>query len=478
MNFNYYNNKKFVLVGDQAEINKLRKYFSEPNIAARFGKNPNIPQKLYAISPNNRCDIGLLFLISKTYKQFYRKKAIIDSRVVSLAMPSIKTNKDIVNYSLKYPLRDYQQEAVDRCIKMGRGVINLATAGGKTLILSSLLQYYYKNVDKNFKCVVIVPDLGLVNQTFGDFTEYNCSFTYSMWTGKIVPDFNVNCIITNIGILQSKNTDTSVLKSYNLVIVDECHKVRNGNKINKILTNIKTPNKFGLTGTLPTQKIDVWNITGKLGPVIYEKKAHELRDSNYVVPAEVTIIGFNYSKSNIYSGSTMGHYKQEMDFIVKNKARNNLIVDLNRGFKNNTLVLVDFIEHGKKVYEACCTLKDKQVHFIQGNVAVEERKIIQDLLESKDDNIVIAISKIFSTGINIKNLHNIILANGGKSKIKILQTIGRGLRLHKSKAVLQLYDIKDMLKYGKKHAKQRQNFYKKELMPFKQILTKETEYGS
>ena len=128
---------------------------------------------------------------------------------------------------------DYQEDAVKGCLSKGRGVINLATAGGKTLIIASLLETIHKQHIDNLQALVIVPDLGLVNQTYGDFNDYNVTFTHTKWTGNNKPVQGSNVIIANLGILQSKNTDTSFLEHFDVVIVDEVHKLRRGNKNNR-----------------------------------------------------------------------------------------------------------------------------------------------------------------------------------------------------------------------------------------------------
>ena len=145
----------------------------------------------------------------------------------------------------------------------------------------------------------------------------------------------------------------------------------------------------------------------------------------------------------------------------------NFISKITSRLDNNTLILIDYIEHGEILFEyltkAC---ENKRVFFIQGDVEIEERKKIQNLMETNQDIVVIAISKIFSTGINIKNLHYIIFANGGKAKIRIIQSIGRGLRLHKDKKGVIIIDIADMLHYGSQHYMKRLSLYKGEKIDY------------
>lgn len=134
---------------------------------------------------------------------------------------------------------------------------------------------------------------------------------------------------------------------------------------------------------------------------------------------------------------------------------------------NNALLLVDYIEHGQLLYNILSTQLDKKVFFIRGDVAVEERAKVQKMMEKDNDIICIAISKIFSTGINIKNLHYIMFCAGGKAKVKIIQSIGRGLRQHESKDMLTIVDIADQLHYGKQHMNKRIKLYEDESFDYK-----------
>jgi len=448
------------------ELNIIREHFSVKNDAAHFQRRMGrfVPSRTYVITNQGRVDIGLIQEI-QTFCLSKNIQLLIEDKVSSILEPSISKNK-INNYNLSLTFRNYQQEIIDKCIHAGRGTVVLATAGGKTLTMAGLLEYYYQNFSKNFKCLIIVPDLGLVNQTKGDFKDYKTSFTTSKWTGKDELNLSTNVIVANLGILQSSKQDISWIEHIDLLIVDEVHKLRRGNKVNKILCKIKTNNRFGFTGTLPPDNLDKWNIFGKIGPQLFEKMAHELRDEKYVAPAKVHVLEINYSTptNQIYQGNNSNaFYLQENEFIRSNTYRNNLISKLCNKLDNNALILVDYIEHGElltaALQEVC---KKKKVYFIQGSVDTDERKKIQNYIEKKKNIVVVAISKIFSTGINIKNLHYIVFAGGGKAKIKIVQSIGRGLRLHTNKKELIIFDIADNLRYGQRHVEERLALYDNE----------------
>ena len=465
-----------LLSGDLFE--DIREAFSVKNEAAffvrkRYGRF--LPQRLYSITPTGRFEPGLYFEIRKylTTKQ-YVGDVKTDELLYDVIKPSKKWEKN-TQYNtevvpLALPLRDYQEEIVKKALSIGRGTIVLATAGGKTLTAASLLTKLFLLHGSSFKCLYIVPDLGLVEQTTGDFKSYNVPFSVSKWTGNNPLDDNPgNVIVANLGILQSKNTDLSWIANIDALVVDEVHKIRKGNEVNKIIKLIKTPIRFGFTGTMPESFMDQWNIIGKIGPIIYEKHSHELRLENYVSNVQVQILKLRYSEDPFKDTtiSSANLYREEQRFLMRSQFRNNVIGKLSCKLTNNTLILIDYIEHGETLYKTIKQLcPDKQIYFIRGEVEVTEREKIRALIENRTDVVVVAISKIFSTGINIKNLHFIVFACGGKAKIKIVQSIGRGLRLHKDKDKLIIFDIADEFKYSTAHMEKRINLYEKEKIQY------------
>jgi len=484
INFSYDPKKGTGLISGEM-FEDIREAFSVKNDAAFFVRRMYgrfLPQRTYAITPTGRFEPGLYFEIRKYLtNNNYVGEVGTDELLFKEIKPSCKwqTNPqfttDIVPLAL--PLRDYQEEIVKKALSIGRGTIILATAGGKTLTAASLLTKIFLFTGPQFKCLYIVPDLGLVEQTYGDFLSYNVPFSMRKWTGNTPLDTNLNCNVTiaNLGILQSKNTDLSWVENVDALVVDEVHKIRKGNEVNKIIKKIKTPVKFGFTGTMPENLMDQWNIIGKIGPVIYEKNSYELRLENFVSSAQIQIIKLFYKDRPLSEVSTnaANKYREEQKFLMRSDFRNNVISKIVCKLTNNSLILVDYIEHGERVYDFVKkNCPEKQVFFIRGEVEVTEREKIRRLMEDRTDVVVVAISKIFSTGINIKNLHFIVFACGGKAKIKIVQSIGRGLRLHKDKQKLIIFDIADNFRYSLAHLDKRITLYEKEKI---QYSTKEVK---
>lgn len=455
-----------IISGDR--FDEIREHFSVANEAAKFARwrGRYMPSRTYVITPAGRFEPGLFDEIRKfcTERQ-YSEDILLTQKFIDQAIPSY----DIDNLpSLSLELRKYQDTIVRKCLKSGRGTVILATAGGKTLTIATLLEAAYKH-DKNFKCALIVPDLGLVNQTYDDFIEYGVGFSVSKWTGNIELDLSTNVIICNLGILQSEKSNTEWLKCIDMCIVDEVHKLRKTNKINKLFKQIQTPRRFGFTGTMPEQNLDQWNIIGRIGPVLYEKGSYDLRQKKYISDVKVQILKLDYLGEPKYIKRSQQHlnpadrYQCELEFIINNSFRNNIISSLCNRVQNNCLIMVDYIEHGTLLHrhiQSQCP--DKKVYFIRGDVNVEDRDKVKKLMEMEDNIVVVAISKIFSTGINIKNLHYIVFGSGGKAKIKTIQSIGRGLRLHDNKSKLVIFDIADNLQYGQQHLQKRLKLYQQE----------------
>jgi len=462
--------QKGIISGDHIDI--IREHFSIENPAAKFFRQRRfMPKRLYAINPQGFFDIGLI----EEIKSFLAKRDINTPMQVSLAAqhvisPSYNT---VAREYLNLPLRDYQLATIEACMQAGRGVVVLGTGAGKTLVCATLIENVYNNFKNKdlFKCLMVVPDLGLVTQTFNEFNSMGVNFTFTKWTGSNEPDLNANVIIANTSILQSRFDASKWVEFVDLLIVDETHKAGAGTKLSKIISKIKTHHKFGFTGTLPSDKMNQWSVIGKIGPVLYEKNSAELRNENYLTNVQVFVFKINY-KTKIESNGD-DPYRDELEYLKSNTYRNKVITTVCKNHDNNTLILVNHINHGLILEEHLKQLTDKKVFFIQGEVEVEEREKIKKLMEDTNNVVCVAMSSIFSTGVNIKNIHMIIFAAGGKSFIRTVQSIGRGLRLHHTKEKLRIIDIADNLKYSNEHAAKRQEIYQHEKISYKVQLIEE-----
>lgn len=470
INFEYFPNRGQcrITTTDPNQFQEIREHFSVKNTNAFFMKRRGmrfVKDRIYAMTPTGLFEPGMFYEIYRYVTSNFKDEVKYDDKIKQVIKPSLDSNAlPFDNLSLK--LRDYQIETVNQAIKFGRGIIKVGTGGGKTLTIASLISTFH-GLNNKLKVLLIVPDLGLVNQTYNDFNSYNVPFKFTRWTGSIEPDITANVIIANIGILQSRFDEFPWLLNVDMLVVDECHKLKKGNKVCKLITDIKTNHKFGLTGTLPDNKVDEWNIIGLLGIVFYEKSSYDLRVENYLTNAEIKVLNIRY-KDRVTYIQGVNKFRTELDFIYNNTFRNEVIKVVCDKCKNNVLILVNHLVHGDILHKFLTKhLPGRQVHYIRGEVEVEERARVISEMEKNDNVVCIAISAIFSTGVNVKNLHMVVFASGGKSFIRTIQSIGRGLRLNPNKEKLTIIDIADKLDYSAEHAARRQQIYTEEKIQYK-----------
>ena len=368
--------------------------------------------------------------------------------------------------ALKIPLevRDYQKEAFIYATKKNRCLLLSPTASGKSLITYLLVRFNLLRLDK--KILIIVPTTSLVEQLFKDFKDYGWS-----------PEKNVHRIYQGHGKETNKRVVISTWQSiynqpkkwfsqFEMIIGDEAHLFK-AVSLTKILTKlVKCPYKIGMTGTLDGTKTHKLVLEGLFGAVNKVVTTTELQEKGKLADLKIFCLVLQHGKMEreFIKNKT---YQEEMDFIVSNEKRNRYIRNLASGLQGNTLCLFQYVEkHGKDLYEAIKDkAKDKQVSFVYGGVDTTRRETIRELTEKSDNAIIVASYGTFSTGINIRNLHNIIFASPSKSRIRNLQSIGRGLRLKDNNSHATLYDVADDLShkdnenYTLQHFRERINIY-------------------
>lgn len=447
--------RKGRLICDETLFNFIRNHFSVKNVNSTFvnkqlkmkGSNVKIPDREYAVQQSGLFDIGLYneirkFLISESITEIIYTDAFKDNLKCGFVDYSVSD-------TLKYPLRDYQKDTIQKCLRFGRGTVVVATGGGKSLIQASILENW-KRLKGSLKALIVVPGTALVSQLLKDFEDYGVTFTYSGWTGNMEKQ-DTEVIIVNTELFCSQFGNFKDLIHVDLVMRDECHGNKAQNVATKLISKIRTPNKFGFTGTLPKEKMDEWKIIGTFGPIIYEKNSKELRDEGFLTNATIKMIKLNHPKK-------VRGYKSELQFIHSDEKRNRVIKKLVFKMNKNVLILVNRLDHGDLIAEQL-NIPGKETFFVHGAMPVEERIKIIDKMEKQDNVICVAMGAIFSTGINIKNLHYIVFAGGGKSFVRIVQSIGRGLRLHETKQLLVLFDLYDNFLFSTNHAEERKKFY-------------------
>ena len=457
----------------------IREHFSVEDkdqvFKRKFSVGYRIPTRKYVITPQGRFEPRFIFCILDFLKE---QKISFDLQMSDdfkniLSAPPLQ--KELVRFNI--PLRDYQEESLLKAMEFKSGIILLPTSAGKTLVMATLVASILKQY--KLKTLILVPNIQLVTQSYSDFIEYGIpESTITMWTGNYIPNIDADIIISNIQILLSEKQDLSLLKEIGLLLVDEVHVCKKTNLINKILDQIPALYRFGFTGTLPDNSLDQWNVFGKFGRILYQKKSIDLREQKYISEVSIAVLRLFYKHTPSFSPASslnpIQAYEEEIQFLQNYPFRNYIITKIVNKVDKNILIMVDRILHGEELYRVLTENTSKQVYFVNGSVDVEEREKIRSLMESSDNVACIAISRIFSTGINIKNLHHIIFASIGKAKIKIIQSIGRTLRKHASKKKATIFDIWDNLKYGNNHTLERLSLYEEEKIPVTITEIKET----
>jgi superfamily II DNA or RNA helicase len=451
-------------------LDQIREHFSVEDKALVFMRRrtgrSNMPVRKYAITNKGHFDMPFFKVIyDAVLFKFPSLQIVINNDLEDRVKPYFIAHNPI---KLKYDPRDYQLESATKALQCGQGVIVLPTSAGKTLTIALIAATAVER--HNFSVLILVPNIQLVEQTYNDFIDYGIDPSLiSKWTGNYEYT-RTKIVIANNQILLSKTQDTSVLNTFHVVVCDEVHKIGTAEKISKLVKGLQAPYKFGFTGSLPENNFDRWSINRIFGPVIYEKLSVELRQDKFI--SKVRVVGLEMEYKNIpeFTRPSMAEptagYMEETEWLHTNEYRNTTMVKLLNKLETNTLVLVDRIAHGEYLLEFFKARTEKQIYFIQGSVGVEEREEMRQLMEQSSNVVCIAISNIFSTGISIKNLHNIIFASIGKARIKIIQSIGRSLRLHHTKEIATIFDIADTcLTYGFKHYEERKKLYNAENIP-------------
>ena len=365
--------------------------------------------------------------------------------------------------------RDYQVDAVDFAIRKHRALLLSPTASGKSLIIYILVRYYelLLREQHNDKILILVPTTSLVEQMTSDFIDYGWQEAYiqKVYSGH---DREVSKKVV-ISTWQSLyKMPKKYFEQFGCVIGDEAHLFK-AKSLTSILTKLHLCKyRFGLTGTLDgmqTHRLVLEGLFGALNKVVSTKK---LIDEKTLSSFKIRSLVLTYPEEECKLVKDM-NYQDEIDYIVTHEKRNNFIKDLTLSLNSNTLVLFQFVEkHGSVLYDLIKSNTDRQVFYVYGGTDTQTREQIREITEKEKDAIIVASYGTFSTGINIRNLHNIVFSSPSKSRIRTLQSIGRGLRRSESKDSAVLYDIADDITYKSKrnftlnHFMERINIYNEE----------------
>ena len=407
--------------------------------------------RLFSIK-TNKIYIGLLPYVDEFCRERgYDIKGINDI----IGNKERQPNEEFIGeLGLPFEPRDYQLEAFRSAVQYGRQLLLSPTASGKSLIIYLLARYYNK------KTVIIVPTTSLVEQMAKDFEDYGYDKKIcKIYSGQ--PIFDSDITITT---WQSfSKAPKNVLESFDVVFGDEAHLFK-ANVLKGILEKMKkTAIRFGTTGTLDGSECHRLQLEGMFGPVKKVISSKQLMDEGTIADIDIHCIILKHKKCHTMS------YQEEMDYLVSSEHRNMFITNLVASLKGNTLVLFQYVEkHGEVLYPLLDG-RVKDLHYVYGGTDTEDREKVRGLVEKSDDNVILASYGTFSTGVNIKRIDNIVFASPSKSKIRNLQSIGRGLRKTEGKDSMRLFDIADDLQcdnYTLRHLKDRINIYNEERFPY------------
>ena len=358
--------------------------------------------------------------------------------------------------------RDYQVEAFIDALRRQRMLVLSPTASGKSLIIYMLIRWWREIHDR--KILIIVPTISLVSQLIADFSDYSGgSFNdVAGITGGQTRDPDSRVVVSTWQSIHKQ--PLKWFAQFGSVIVDEVHHAQ-AKSIQSIMKKlIVCPDRIGFTGTLQDTKTHELVLKGLFGPIKKVITTKELMDRDQIAQMSIRMLQLKYNEDNCKLVSKM-KYQEEVEFICNNEQRNNYISKMASTLKGNTLVVFSRLDHGKALFEAIET--DKQNYYIAGETDKDQREVVRQLAEN-NDVVIVASLGVFSTGVNIKNLYNLIFAHPTKSKIKTLQSVGRILRKTDDEKQAVVYDIIDDLKYKSrdnfalKHAKERYKYYTQE----------------
>ena len=442
---------------DEDVSRELCDYFTFEVPGAKFMpqyRNRMWDGKIRLFSPRNgRIYVGLLPYIkeycSKKSIEYIMEKGVENDRnVLRESVRDFAESLRPKSRGKPIQFRDYQIDAIWHAIQSDRCLLLSPTASGKSLIIYTLVRYYYL---MNLKTLILVPTTSLVEQMYSDFIDYG-------WEDK-----NIHRVYAGMDKGSKKPVVISTWQSiyklhrpyfaqYGCIIGDEAHLFKAKSLTDIMAKSGEVRYRFGLTGTLDgtqTHRLVLEGLFGQVKKIISTK---ELIDRGTLAELEIDCIVLKHTEEEA-KRVRYYRYAEEINYLVSHPKRNKFIENLCKNIKGNTLLLFQLVEkHGVLLYNEIKTL-DRKVFFVYGGTTTEARERVRAITEKEKDAIIVASYGTLSTGINIRAINNIVFASPSKSRIRVLQSIGRGLRQSENKSKVKLFDVSDNISY-----KSRQNF--------------------
>jgi superfamily II DNA or RNA helicase len=361
----------------------------------------------------------------------------------------------------KIRLRDDQVGVVNTFLENPQSLQSVATGAGKTIMTATLS----KICEKYGRSLVIVPNKSLVEQTEEDYVNVGLDVGVYYGDRKDLGKTHTICTWQSLNILDKKTkngeanliTLAEFLEGVSCIIIDEVHQAKAEVLKNLLTQNLRNaPIRWGLTGTIPKDELEFESIKCSLGNVVGSVTAHELQQKGILSNCHVNVIQTQEWKE-------FGSYPEELKYLVTDDTRMEWVSKLVKGIANsgNTLVLVDRIETGEFIINEI-----PEAVFISGKIKTTKRKEQYREVATSDDKIIVATYGVAAVGINIPRIFNMVLLEPGKSFVRVIQSIGRGVRKAEDKDFVQIWDITASTKYAKRHLTERKRFYKEAKYPF------------
>ena len=358
-------------------------------------------------------------------------------------------------------LRDYQVEIINKFLENPQSIQEIATGAGKTLMTASLSNL----VEPYGRSIVIVPNKDLVVQTEADYINLGLDVGVYFGDRKDFGKTHTICTWQSLNIIEKRFRDgeqdwglDDFAAGVVCIMVDEVHQAK-AEVLKKLLTGSfrNVPIRWGLTGTIPKADHERLTLEVSLGSVVHQLSANELQDQGVLAQCDVHVL-------QLQDNVSYGNYQSELTYLTTDPKRLDYLADIiqQMSLSGNTLVLVDRIKAGEGLIER---LPEETV-FISGSMKSKDRKDEYDEVSSADGKIIIATYGVAAVGINIPRIFNLVLVEPGKSFVRVIQSIGRGIRKAKDKDHVQIWDVTSSAKFSKRHLTERKKYYRDAKYPF------------
>ena len=376
------------------------------------------------------------------------------------ALEFIKT----LNLPEKYSIRDYQLKYFIKAVRNRRMIGLSPTSSGKSLIIYLLYRYF------KVKTLIIVPTTALVLQFINDFKDYGYEGDAHLIMEGNEKDTKKDLIISTYQAIYDENQIWFADKE--LIIVDEVHTFQAKTLVKMMKKTKLTKIKIGFTGSLQEDELSLMNIKSSFGPIYRFIRSHELIEKGFSSPVYFKILKLNHINSLYRNNEVKINYHDEINYIEKLDNRAEFIKNLAISLTGNTFIMFRTKQHGKKLFDLIKKESKVPVFYVDGSVDATDRLDLIKEIEEMENSITVC-STVFSTGINLQKLNNLIFSHPSKSRIRVIQSIGRGLRMKLGKKYLMVFDIADILidrldNTTLLHLKERKKMYDEEKFPYKE----------